>query len=183
MEKTIDLGLSLPAGAALKWRAVLDPERLLRLHPHWHVEALEGHHDRVQARLKDHATEEVFNFAFKLDFPGPHEFVIVPAGGPVTAMRFFTRNERVHVAVTTAADRLAEKDEQNLTLWLQSIRQYLRLYLTTTPYTLFFRWLMNTALLRMNPSQRKICLMLYRFTVLEVVVILIILIGYFTLGR
>ncbi|HSO18287.1 MAG TPA: hypothetical protein VLT88_02445, partial [Desulfosarcina sp.] len=125
----------------------------------------------------------VFDFGFGLVFAGPHEFVITPAEGPVTAMRFFTRNDRIHVGVATAADRLAEKDEQNLTLWLQSIRQYLRLYLTTTPYTLFFRWLMNRALLHMNPSQRKICLMIYRFTVLEVVVILIILIGYFTLGR
>jgi len=183
MEKTIDLGLTLPAAAALDWRAVLDPERLLRLHPHWHVEVLEGNQDRVQARLKDHATDEVFDFAFGLVFPGPHEFVITPAAGPVTALRFFTRNERVHVGVTTAGGRLAEKEEQNLTLWLQSIRQYLRLYLTTTPYTLLFRWLMNRSLLRMNPSQRKICLMIYRFTVLEVVVILIILVGYFTLVR
>jgi hypothetical protein len=183
MEKTIDLGLPLPADAPLNWRAVLDAERLLRLHPHWHVEAIQGDADRVRARLKDHATDAVFDFAFGLTFPGPHEFVITPAGGPLTAIRFFTRNERVHVAVTTAVARLADAEEQNLTLWLQSIRQYLRLYLCTTPNTLFFRWLMNRALLRMNPSQRKICMMIYRFTVLEVVVILIILIGYFTLGR
>lgn len=183
MEKTIDLGLPLPANTTLNWRSVLDPERLLRLHPHWHVGAVQGDEAHIQARLKDHATDVEFDFAFALTFPASHEFVIRPTGWPVSAIRFFTRHERVHVAVCTTAARLADEDERNLSLWLQSIRQYLRLYLTTTPYTLFFRWLMNNVLLRMNPSQRKICMMIYRFTVLEIVVILIILIGYFTLGR
>lgn len=183
MEKTIDLGLPLPAGSRLNWQAVLDAERLLRLHPHWHVEALAREENRIRACLKDHATDAVFDFAFALSFPGPHEFVITSDGEPLSRLHFFTRNDRIHVTLATAGRELAEKDEQDLTLWLQSIRQYLRLYLTTTPYTLFFRWLMNRALLRMNPSQRKICMMMYRFTVLEVVVILIILVGYFTLGR
>ena len=183
MEKTIDLGLRLPADASLDWRSILDAERLLRLHPHWHVEVIESDGGRVRARLKDHATEKTFDFALALDFPGPHAFAITPSSWPVTTIRFFTREERVHVTFVTAAGPLTAEDERNLTLWLQSIRQYLRLYLTTTPYTLFFRFLMNKALLRMNPSQRKICLMIYRFTLLEIVVIAIILIGYFTLGR
>ncbi len=182
MEKTIDLGLPLPADASLDWQSILDPERLLRLHPHWHVEMVTISGSRLQARLKDHATEKPFELEYTLTFPGPHEFVITPVSGPATAIHFFPRDEQVHVRFTTAAP-LSTEEEQNLTLWLQSIRQYLRLYLTTTPYTLFFRWLMNRALLKMNPSQRKICMMLYRFTVLEIVVILIILIGYFTLGR
>jgi len=182
MEKTIDLGLSLPADASLDWRSILDPERLLRLHPHWHVETADVNGNRIQARLKDHATEKPFDLEYTLAFPGGHEFVITPAGGPVKVIHFFPRDEKVHVRFTTTA-ALSAEEEQNLTLWLQSIRQYMRLYLTTTPYTLFFRWLMNRALLKMNPSQRKICMMLYRFTVLEIVVILIILIGYFTLGR
>ena len=87
------------------------------------------------------------------------------------------------VRLTQDTPQLSSEEEQDLTLWLQSIRQYLRLYLKTTPNTLFFRFLMNKALLKMNPSQRKISLMIYRFTLLEIVVILIILVGYFTLGR
>ncbi len=42
---------------------------------------------------------------------------------------------------------------------------------------------MNRFLIPMNPSQRKICIMIYRFTVLEVVVILSILLGYFFIMR
>ncbi len=183
MEKTIDLGLPLPADASLCWQSVLDPERLLRLHPHWQVETIEGSESAVRARLKHHASEKTFDFAFALRFPEPHEFVITPSGGPVSAIHFFPREERVHVRLTQDTPQLSSEEEQDLTLWLQSIRQYLRLYLKTTPNTLFFRFLMNKALLKMNPSQRKISLMIYRFTLLEIVVILIILVGYFTLGR
>lgn len=183
MEKTIDLGLPLPTEASLRWQSILDPERLLRLHPHWHVDAVEGDGNTVRARLKHHATERAFDLSFDLRFPGPHEFVITPAGGPVSTIHFFPRNQHLHVRLTQDAVQLPAEEEQDLTLWLQSIRQYLRLYVKTTPYTVFFRFLMNKALLKMNPSQRKISLMLYRFTLLEIVVIVIILVGYFTLGR
>jgi hypothetical protein len=38
---------------------------------------------------------------------------------------------------------------------------------------------MNRMVLTMNPSQQKICLMLIRFTFLEILVILLIVVGYF----
>jgi hypothetical protein len=139
--------------------------------------------DGIMAELKDHATEETFTFSLTLTFPSRGEFLITTIGGPAEKIHFFPREGNKHVRFTGNEAPLSTEDEQTLTLWVQSIRQYLRLYLTTTPYTLFFRFLMNRALLKMNPSQRKISLMLYRFTLLEIVVILIIVVGYFTLGR
>ncbi len=183
MEKTIDLGLSVSADSRLVFQDFLDPERLLRLHPHWHVLSSDTRGHSISARLKDHATDETFELAFTMTFPGPLELVVDLAAGPVEKIHFFVRDHRLHTSYVNTHRQLSSEDEKNLTLWLQSIRQYIRLYLTTTPYTLFFRALMNRALLKMNPSQRKICLMLYRFTLLEIVVIFIIVIGYFTFGR
>ncbi len=68
-------------------------------------------------------------------------------------------------------------------LWIRSIQEYLRIYATTTPYTVFFRLLMNRMVLQMDPSQRKICLMLTKITVVELVVILVIVIGYVSFGK
>jgi hypothetical protein len=183
MEKTFDLGLPVSPGNPPEFEAFLDPERLLRLHPHWHVESVEPSDRGIRARLKDHATEKPFDLSLALTFPVPGEFRIELASGPVAQIRFFHRHERLHLSFTLHGGSLSAEEEQGLTLWLQSIRQYLRLYLKNTLYTRFFRMLMNRVMLKMNPSQRKISMMLYRFTVLEIVVILIILIGYFTLGR
>jgi hypothetical protein len=70
-----------------------------------------------------------------------------------------------------------------LGLWLRGIREYLRLYLSNSPNTLFFRFLMNRVMLRMNPSQRKICIMIYKITVVEIILILVIIIGFVYFNR
>lgn len=72
----------------------------------------------------------------------------------------------------------AEPDDFQLELWLRGIYGYLGLYTQSTPGRLINRAIINRFLIPMNPSQRKICIMIYRFTVLEVVVILLIVVGY-----
>jgi len=179
MTTPIDLSLLITHSAVSHFSKVLSPERLIRLHPHWHIENLRLSGENMTARLKDHATDTLFDLTFKLDFTGPYDFSITCKGGPAENIDFFSQNSRLHVSFTPHGDEPTPEEEQDLTLWIQSIRQYLRLYVKTTPYTRFFRGLMNKAILKMNPSQRKICLMLYRFTLLEIVVILLIVIGYF----
>ncbi len=179
MTAPIDLALQIAPSAVSDFSEVLSAERLIRLHPHWHIEKLQQAGDEMTARLKDHATDTLFDLIVTLNFTAPHEFTISCKGGPAQSILFFAQNSRLHVSFTPHGDGLTSEEEQDLTLWIQSIRQYLRLYAKTTPYTRFFRGLMNRAILKMNPSQRKICLMLYRFTLLEIVVILLIVIGYF----
>lgn len=162
---------------------MLSGETLIRLHPDWHVQTITQHGGHITARLKDHATERSFNLSFSLHFPGDNEFTIALETGPVTQVHFFPGSSTLSVSFSLRNLPLSPEQKQDLTLWLQSIRQYLRLYLKTTSLTVFFRYLMSKALLKMNPSQRKICLMLYRFTVVEIVVILIIVAGYFYFGR
>lgn len=183
MTTDIDLALSVGDSAEIDFSNFLDAEKLLRLHPHWHVLETARDGDVIIAKLKDHATDEHFELQFKVSFPGSHRLMVECLNGAVEHFHFYAREGHMHVAFAPRNASLTSEEENNLTLWLQSIRQYLRLYLKTTPYTLFFRWLMDRALLKMNPSQRKICLMLYRFTLLEIVVILIIVVGYFAIGR
>lgn len=65
-----------------------------------------------------------------------------------------------------------------LLLWIRAIKEYIRIYLKRTPATLFFRLLMNKMILKMDPSQRKICLMMAKITAVELLVILLIVIAY-----
>lgn len=75
-----------------------------------------------------------------------------------------------------------ESDYQ-LGLWLNGIFHYLRLYSTKNPVAMITRFVMDRAILQMNPSQRKICLMLMRFTILEVIIIITIGIGAYFFMR
>lgn len=61
---------------------------------------------------------------------------------------------------------------------LQSLFPKDRLFLKQTPVTLFFRVLMNRMVLKIDPSQRKISMMITKITAIEVLVIILIVVGY-----
>jgi hypothetical protein len=172
----VDLGLNVPDSFTA---APLFPgDRILRLHPNWFILDFDPGEKGFTTRLKDYATEEEFSLSGTMTFDGAPDTLIeigmLEESG--THIRFFTRNSRLHV-------RLEAPEEPEPTdpvlLWIKAIREYLRIYAKTTPATLFWRLVMNKIILTMNPSQRKICLMIARFTLLEVLVIILIVIGYY----
>ncbi len=187
VEKTYDLGLS-PAAADLDIGAILDEERLLRLHPHWYVDSTAPQPDGLAADLRDHASDRAFSLVLRLETPTDGD-----AGGdrqrrPVMRLHlsgyradelfFFVDRGRARVLVRYRADTVDGDDEQDVLLWIRAIQEYLRLYTVTTLRTRFFRVLMNRMILSMNPSQRKICLMIAKVTAIELLVILILVLGY-----
>lgn len=183
MEKEYDLALDISRKKGmLDFSSILDEEKLLRLHPHWFVNDLTTENHYATAQLKDHATDEIFFLSFSLVFDGDATMTLVFEGNALQKIAFFKQNGHLHARVISEDSE--EKAHQavakyQIDLWLRGIREYVRLYMTTTINTLFFRFIMNRVILTMNPSQRKICLMIFRFTLLEVFVILLIVIGYF----
>ena len=182
--------MTLPAiidpGLILEWsapdfRAHFSPEKLLRLHPHWHVGDLQPNGDAWRVALKNHETERDFELIFRLQFPEiPDSAACMRVefeAAPLNAMVFERFQEKIVVRLENARSPAAPDDFQ-LELWLRGIYGYLGLYTQNTPGRLVNRVVMNRFLIPMNPSQRKICIMIYRFTVLEVVVILLIVMGY-----
>lgn len=178
------MGLEVPPGFCV---APLFPgDRILHLHPNWFI--LEFNQDSnlnpnqgghwFTALLKDYATEENFTLTGLVNFDGPGNMLldINLFEEFDTRITFTVQDKRLHVRVQSPA----ELDPENpILLWIRAIREYLRLYFKTTLSTLFWRPVMNRMVLTMNPSQRKICLMLIRFTFLEILVILLIVVGYF----
>ncbi|MEN8200832.1 MAG: hypothetical protein ABFR63_12250 [Thermodesulfobacteriota bacterium] len=172
----IDLGLQLPAGFDLQ--PLFPHDRLLRLHPNWFIS--DFHQDGVSftTTIKDYATEEEFPLSGTLVFNESEDEILSIALTETieVSIRFLNRNNQLKVQVHSPQGELETNDP--LLLWIRAIREYIRIYVKKTPVTLFFRLVMNRMVLEMNPSQRKICLMLVRLTLLEILVILVIVVGY-----
>ena len=185
MPTVIDPGLTL-AWRARDFQAHFSPEKLLRLHPHWHVGDLQADVDAWRVALRNHETENAFELVLRLKFSDDTsdetcmriEFV----DAHLEAMIFERSQGKIVVRLVNHRPP-AEPDDFQLELWLRGIYGYLGLYTHRTPGRLINRAIMNRVLIPMNPSQRKICIMIYRFTVLEVVVILLIVVGYFFFMR
>lgn len=170
------MGLEVPDGFCTA--PFFPGDRILHLHPNWFILDFSQEDQNFTAQIQDYATEEKFTLTGIVDFEGRENILldITLLQGFDTRITFTVQNKRLHVRVQSPA----ELDPENpILLWIRAIREYLRLYLKTTLATLFWRPVMNRMILTMNPSQRKICLMLVRFTFLEILVILLIVVGYF----
>jgi len=174
-----DLALDLRGTDAFHlFKRLYDPEKLLRLHPHWRITTLQKDHDSIQALVIDHDTNENINVGFKIILSKPYRLTLEFTEGPLHSISLYAYEGRLHAAVSADLAEQEYDQRYGLGLWLRSIKEYLRLFITATPNTLFFRFIMEHAILKMNPSQRKISQMLIRFTVLEILVIILIVVGY-----
>jgi hypothetical protein len=192
MEHFFDL--FLPAGAArLDIPKILDEKKLVHLHPHWFVEDVVQDNPSFLVSLRDYATDKIFPLDLSLttshlegDPTGSDIIMRVSFNQfAVRELLFFIdqETEKTRVRICFTSEQFEESLEEEILLWVRAIQEYLRLYLTTTPRTLFFRAMMNRMILRMNPSQRRICLMIAKITVIEIVVIIILVVGYVYFGR
>ena len=181
MQKEYDLSLSV--GSAKKpivLGELLPVETLLRLNPHWIIESVDEEDGHFTARLKDYVSGVEFPLTGTLVISEVGEIVLTMDHEKFQGVEIFTTDGNLFATVTYPydEDELAEEDERYVVLWLRSVKEYLRLYLKESLYARFFRYVMNKVSLQMTPSQRKISLMLIRFTVVEIFVIFLIVVGY-----
>ncbi|BHH85964.1 hypothetical protein [Desulforhopalus sp. 52FAK] len=181
MQKEYDLSLPL-AGAKvpLNLGACLSIETFFRLNPHWIVEEIEENGDSFVARLKDHVSGTQFTVKGELATNKSNRLVIILDHETYRSIEVFTTSDKLMGVVEygVAEDELTEEAERHVVLWLRSVKEYLRMYLTNGLNARVFRYIMNRVILKMTPSQRKISLMLIRITVVEILVILLIVVGY-----
>ena len=184
-EQVLDLKLASAAIAQLDISAIITGHKLVRLHPHWFVDAEEEQGDTLVVQLRDYETDRKFSLGLRLNvFPEQAEegqqnimqIQLVDYGA--TELLFFADQDKTRVCVRYGSQEKRQEVEQEILLWIRAIQEYLRLYTTTTPHTFIFRILMNRMLLQMNPSQRNICIMITKITIIEILVILILVVGY-----
>mgnify|MGYP001591630622 FL=1 len=174
-----DLSLDLKGREVFPiFRRQFDAEKLFRLHPHWLIEEMKAEQVGVSARVKDHATETHLDIRFAFRISEKSGMALDFEGDSLHNITLFNKDGRLYASVSGNMSEEELDRRYGLGLWLRSIREYLRLFIKTTPNTLFFRLIMDHAILKMNPSQRKVSLMILRFTALEILVIVLIVIGY-----
>lgn len=178
--KEYELNLSIQEKNRLSLGKLLDVEKLLRLNPFWFVDNLHVDGQTFQTDLKDYRNDKQFQLSGRLSTDNPETLSIAFDNGDWHQITLFTKNGMLWAKVDFREQEPEPEsdEEQNIIFWLRGIKQYLRLFLKTTLNTLFFRMVMNKMVLTMNPSQRKICLMLVRLTIVEILVIVFIVIGY-----
>lgn len=185
MERFFDLVLP-PELSTLDLSKILDENKLLHLHPHWFIDQSERRDNGLFATLRDYATDREFSLGLRLDHSAAQDdpenstiFMRVTLFDfGIQELLLFTTGDKTRLRVRYTDEEPDDPLEQDILLWTRAIQEYLRLYTATTPRTLFFRLLMNKVLLQMNPSQRKISIMLTKITVIELLVILILVVGY-----
>ncbi len=173
----MDLGLQkFPDSFDLQ--ALFPEERLLLLHPNWFVSDFQQKGSFFTASIKDYVTDEEFplsgNFIFNRT--GDELLQIQLTETLDIGISFLIRDNTLKVQIASNSDEIDPDDP--ILLWIRAIKEYARLYLKRTPVTLFFRLFMNKMILKMDPSQRKICLMMAKITAVELLVILLVVIGY-----
>lgn len=178
MNREYDLFLSWDTTKTTKIFSVINDELYFRLNPHWIIDSFVSSSGTYSVEITDHATEESFVLTGTISIDASGFPVISSDSRDWLSISLCEKNGSLHAGVTYT-ETPPEEVERLLVLWLRSIKEYLRLYATSTINTRFFRMLMNRVILKMTPSQRKISLMLIRITVLELLVILLIVVGWF----
>jgi hypothetical protein len=178
MNREYDLYLPWDTAKTAEIFAVVEDELFFRLNPHWIIDSFSSSSESYSVEITDHATGESVVLAGDIR-RGQSGFPRISTNSDDwSSITFLERNGSLHAKVTYSRTP-SEEVEKPLVFWLRSIKEYLRLYTKTTINTLVFRFLMNRIILKMTPSQRKISLMLIRITILEILLILVILVGWF----
>jgi len=173
----VDLGLQeLPPSFDLQ--ALFPGDRLLRFHPNWFVSDFKQQGTSFSASIKDYVTDEEFPLSGHFIYnKTDNELLHIQLTESLdVGISFLNRDNRLKVQISSKDEKIDPDDP--ILLWIRATKEYIRLYLKRTPVTLFFRLLMNKMFLKMDPSQRKICLMMAKITAVELLVILLIVIAY-----
>jgi len=179
MEKVFDLTLELKKRDRVPdLKRILDPEKLLRLNPNWFIENYRVEDGHTTAKVKDYVTDDELHVAFRIQSTPEIPLEVDFEKGVVDRIVFEVRSGFLQGRATFRDLEPTDEEQDNVRLWMTSIGSYIRLYLTTTVNRVFFRIWLDHFMLKMNPSQRKISIMIIKVTVVEILVILLIVVGY-----
>ncbi|WP_154655436.1 hypothetical protein [Maridesulfovibrio hydrothermalis] len=163
------------------WKS-LKAKTLMRLNPHWHLDKKTEAGTPVEDMLVDKKflSEPILSFEqniFKADFPetGLSISARMDDNGGSTSLRY---------DFTPVADSkfTTEDAQKTVQYWLPSLREYYRLHQSNSVKHRFWRFFMDKIMLTMNPTQRRICSFMFKLTMLEILFVTALIIGWHFYG-
>lgn len=178
------------------YRFLLDCEKVIRLSPYWEVKAYRGAKTPAPGAVAEAEVEHYRDgrqeaLTFTLIEAVPWERIRwAVAGGTRREIAFFLKEEDGGIRIVQEEelvcppedDAVRRRGESELTFWLRSLREYLRLYERSTLWTRAFRWVMDRYWLPMTPSQRKVSILVIKITIAEFVIFLGIVLAFILAG-
>lgn len=175
---------------------LLDTEKRLRFHPSWEelkVEKLtpgevrEGTEYRVFIRMED--AEEGVEYTLKLkEIEKPERLVLETPSRTMT----YTLKEKGHATELEQEDiygkgleeRMAEKAEEDIRLWLHGLKHYCEL--RANPLARVSKFIVDKVMLRIPPVQRRIVFYIVVFNILLMVsvilaIVVLVVANYFNM--
>ena len=157
-------------------------KRLMRLNPHWHIEKDKG----AGYPVEDVLVGAEFRTAPELEFDGR----TFTAGFPEIGLSLSARSSEgggntdvsFSVDAGTSGPFSAEDAARTMQYWLPSLREYYRLHEADSLKHRAWRFFMDKVMLTMNPAQRRISGFMFKLTVLECLLIVILGVGWFYYG-
>lgn len=178
-----------PASTASEWMPLnlpwmkdfwqrMDAMTLMRLNPHWHIDVQE---DRFA--VDDILANKEFTIAPRLESTEDSWSASFDDIGLTIHARSAKDGANTELAYVLAGEPGAALDsdalEKGLRYWLPSTREYYRLYENNSMKHRFWRMVMNKIMLKMNPTQRRICGFMFKLTLLEIALIIVLGVGFF----
>ena len=154
----------------------MDAMSFMRLNPHWHI------HEKNGAYAID---DILTDFQFCTDAVLERATGLWSARFPTIGLTLMARRgadgnaELAYTFRREAGCRLnADRAKSLASYWLPSVREYFRLFANDSFKNRFWRFVMNRITLKMTPPQRRICSFIFRLTLLEMVLMVILGIGF-----
>ncbi len=168
-------------------------ERVFRLNPHWTVQRFvvspgprlqSG--SRIDAEIEDYATGEVYRLDGECTgFEPPKTLILEYGDSPKRRTKFFIGEVDGGSRITVEETYGDEEDEdrlqwhrQQLEFWVRSIIAYLRLLVRPGVKAGITRWFMNRFWIPATPSGRRISIFVLKLSLVELVLIVAILVGW-----
>lgn len=153
----------------------MDAMKTMRLNPHWHIEEGETSYE-----VEDLIAEAEFNTSVSVHADVDSWHAEFPGLG-LTLHARPDSNNNLEFSFTQTGEEVIDQEKLELSLryWLPSMREYARLYAEDTIKTRCWRWFMNKVMLKMNPTQRRICMFMFKLTLLEMLLIVILGVGFY----
>ncbi|WP_291327053.1 hypothetical protein [Desulfovibrio sp. UCD-KL4C] len=155
---------------------------LMRLNPHWDIAKPENNLFPVE----DVLVETEFNTAPDLKFDTETFKATFPEIGLTLSTRSSDNGTNTEISFSLnqiAGCKFSSEDAaRTMQYWLPSIREYYRLHESNSFKHRCWRIFMDKVMLTMNPTQRRICGFMFKLTVLECLLIVILGVGWFYYG-
>lgn len=160
----------------------LNRKTLMRLNPHWHIEKPKDGAYPVEDVLveSEFNTDPEFNrdektFSAHFSEIGLTISARSTEDGTNTALSY-------SIDAPKGASFTTEDAGRTMQYWLPSLREYYRLHESNSLKHRAWRFFMDKIILTMNPTQRRICGFMFKLTILECLLILILGVGWFYYG-